>query len=46
VTNGQLRAAEQARWLVDDLEQILRQAQRPGPYIYGVYAGRISRLWP
>jgi hypothetical protein len=25
---------------------ILRQARQPGPYIYGVYEGRIQRLWP
>lgn len=46
LTNAQLRGEEQARRFVDNRERILRQAQRPGPYIYGVYDGRIARLWP
>lgn len=46
LTNAQLRGEEQARRLVQNRHRILRQALRPGPYIYGVYEGRISRLWP
>jgi hypothetical protein len=46
LTNAQLRAAEQSARFVDNLERILRQAKKPGPYIYGVYNGHIKRLWP
>jgi hypothetical protein len=46
LTNAQLRGEEQARRFVENLDRILRQATQPGPYIYGVYDGRIQRLWP
>lgn len=46
LTNAQLRAAEQSARFVENMERILRQAARPGPYIYGVYAGYIRHLWP
>jgi len=46
LTNAQLRAAEQSARFVDNMERILRQAKKPGPYIYGVYNGHIKRLWP
>lgn len=46
LTNAQLRGEEMARRFVDNRERILRQARQPGPYIYGVYDGRIARLWP
>lgn len=46
LTNAQLRGEEQARGFVENLDRILRQALQPGPYIYGVYAADIRRLWP
>jgi hypothetical protein len=46
LTNAQLRGEEQARRFVENRHRILRQARQPGPYIYGVYEGRIQRLWP
>lgn len=46
LTNAQLRASEQSARFVDNLRRILRQAKKPGPYIYGVYNGHIKRLWP
>jgi hypothetical protein len=46
LTNAQLRGEQQARRFVDNRERILTQAHKPGPYIYGVYDGRIARLWP
>lgn len=46
LTNAQLRGEEQARRLVQNRHRMLRQAMRPGPYIYGVYVDRISQLWP
>jgi hypothetical protein len=46
LTNAQLRGEQQARRLVSNLERIVAEARRPGPYIYGVHEGRIERLWP
>ncbi|MEX2196592.1 MAG: hypothetical protein WD844_15025 [Thermoleophilaceae bacterium] len=46
LTNAQLKQAEQTERFVGNLGRILRQAQTPGPYIYGVYDGYIKRLWP
>ena len=46
LTNAQLRGDEQALRLVNNRDAILRQAVRPGPYIFGVYDGGIRRLWP
>lgn len=46
LTNAQLRASEQSARFVGNIERIQRQAEKPGPYIYGVYDGYIKRLWP
>ncbi|HEV7495832.1 hypothetical protein [Baekduia sp.] len=46
LTNANLRANEQSERFVGNLDRILRRAQTPGPYIYGVYDGYIKRLWP
>lgn len=46
LTNANLRAVEQTARVVGCLDRILRQAAKPGPYIYGVYDGQIKRLWP
>jgi hypothetical protein len=46
LTNAQLRAAEQSARFVGNIARIQRQAEKPGPYIYGIYDGYIKRLWP
>ena len=46
LTAAQLRGAEQLARFAENRDRILRRARHPGPYIYGVYAGRIERLWP
>lgn len=46
LTSRNLRGAEQTERFVSNRDRILRQARRPGPYIYGVYAEGIRRLWP
>jgi hypothetical protein len=46
LTNANLRASEQSARFVGNLARILRRAETPGPYIYGVYDGYIKRLWP
>lgn len=30
----------------ENRHRILRQASKPGPFIYGVYERRLKRLWP
>ena len=44
--HAQLRASEQSARFVGNIARIQRQAEKPGPYIYGVYDGYIRRLWP
>lgn len=46
LTAAQLRGSEQLERFLENRERILRQAARPGPYIYGVYSQRLQRLWP
>lgn len=46
LTSAQLRGEEQTARFVENRNRIIRQARKPGPYIYGVYEGRIERLWP
>jgi hypothetical protein len=46
LTNANLRGTEQAARLVANLSRITHLALSPGPYIYGVYADSVTRLWP
>jgi hypothetical protein len=46
LTNANLRAVDQAERIVANLPQITRLAEEAGPYIYGVYADGVRRLWP
>jgi hypothetical protein len=46
LTNAQLRGAQQAERLVANRHRIIAQAHNAGPYIFGVHADRIARLWP
>jgi hypothetical protein len=46
LTNRNLRGAEQLERFLANRARILRQSEKPGPYIYGVYAKSIKRLWP
>lgn len=46
LTNRHLRGVEQTERFVSNRHRILRQARKPGPYIYGVYAQGLKRLWP
>lgn len=46
LTNRNLRGAEQTMRFVANRHRILRQARKPGPYIYGVYEKGLKRLWP
>jgi hypothetical protein len=46
LTNRNLRGVEQTERFVSNRHRILRQARKSGPYIYGVYAEGLRRLWP
>jgi hypothetical protein len=46
LTTAQLRGTEQTERFVQNRDRILRQARKPGPYIYGVYEAGLKRLWP
>jgi hypothetical protein len=32
--------------IVGNLQRIVHAAERPGPYIYGIYARELRLLWP
>lgn len=46
LTNRHLRGVEQTERFLSNRHRILRQARKPGPYIYGVYEKGLKRLWP
>lgn len=46
LTNGNLNGGQQVQWFLNNLARIQRAAQKPGPYIYGVYERRIEIRWP
>ncbi len=46
LVSANLRGDEQAKRLVDNLARIVRVAAEPGPYVCGVYADSVKRLWP
>lgn len=46
LTSAKLRGVEQTERFIRSRFRILRQASKPGPYIYGVYDKGLKRLWP
>ncbi len=46
VTNANLKGDEAAALFVENRHRIMQRARRPGPYIYGVYAERLEKLFP
>jgi hypothetical protein len=47
LTNANLRGTDMAQRFVEQLPRISRIANdRPGPYVYGVYADGVRPLWP
>jgi hypothetical protein len=46
LTNRNMRAAAQTERFVANRHRIVRQARKPGPYIYAVYEAGLRRLWP
>ena len=46
VTNASLRGDEVAALFVENRHRIMQRARKPGPFIYGVYPGRLEKLFP
>ena len=46
LTTAKLRGVQQTERFVHNRHRIIRQARKPGPYIYGVYENGLKRLWP
>ncbi len=46
LTTAKLRGVQQTERFVHNRHRIIRQARKPGPYIFGVYEKSLKRLWP
>lgn len=46
VTNARLTGGRLAELFVANRHRIIQRARHPGPYIFGVYARRLERLFP
>ncbi|MCP9486871.1 MAG: hypothetical protein MSC30_13515 [Gaiellaceae bacterium MAG52_C11] len=46
VTNAQLPGEELAARFVQNRHRIIQASRKPGPFIYGVYAEHLKRLFP
>lgn len=46
VTNANLTGDQVAALFVENRYRIIQRARKPGPYIYGVYPGRLEKLYP
>jgi hypothetical protein len=46
VTNANLTGEQLAGLFVENRHRIIQRSRHPGPYIYGVYSGRLEKLFP
>jgi hypothetical protein len=46
LAKGELRAADQAAYFLNNMPHIVETCHRPGPVIYAVHEHRIQLLWP
>jgi hypothetical protein len=46
LTNAHLTFSEQARYFLVNQHRIIQASRKPGPYVYGVYRDKITKLWP
>lgn len=46
VTNASLTGHQLAELFVENRHRIIQRSRHPGPYIYGVYPGRLAKLFP
>jgi hypothetical protein len=45
LTNAHLTFSEQASYFLVNQHRILQASRKPGPYVYGVYRDKITKLW-
>lgn len=46
LTNASLIGEPLAALFVENRHRIIQRSRHPGPYIYGVYTGRLEKLFP
>jgi len=46
LTNAGLRGDQQCERFVTNIHRIIQRSQKPGPWICGVYEGRVAQIWP
>lgn len=46
VTNASLTGDQLAELFIENRHRIIQRSRHPGPYIYGVYPGRLEKLFP
>lgn len=46
VTNANLTGEQLAALFFENRHRIIQRSRHPGPYIYGVYPGRLEKLFP
>lgn len=46
LTTARMTGNQQRDRIVSNIHRIVQQARKPGPYIYGIYEKRLTRLWP
>lgn len=46
LTNANLRADQQTQRFIDNLPAMFDELETPGPWIAGVYADGVRRIWP
>lgn len=46
ITNANLTGEQLAELFVQNRHRIIQRSRHPGPYIYGVYPGRLEKLFP
>jgi hypothetical protein len=46
LTNAHLTFSEQASYFLVNQHRIIQASRKPGPYVYGVYRDKITKLWP
>jgi hypothetical protein len=46
LTNAGLRGEEQRERFLTNINRIVQRSRKPGPWICGVYEGRVAQIWP
>lgn len=46
LTNARLRGPEQCERFMTNIKRIVQRSRKAGPWICGVYDGRVAQIWP